>query len=72
MAIIIRAEREHLADLAPLFNAYRVFYGQQADEEKGLKFLTERFLNDESIVLLAYENETAVAKTSAAEKTHRN
>ena len=37
MAIIIRAEREHLADLAPLFNAYRVFYGQQADEEKGLK-----------------------------------
>ncbi|MBG49494.1 MAG: GNAT family N-acetyltransferase [Pseudozobellia sp.] len=63
MAIIIRAEREHLADLAPLFNAYRVFYGQQADEEKGLKFLTERFLNDESIVLLAYENETAVGFT---------
>lgn len=63
MLKIIRAEREHLLDAAPLFDAYRVFYGQPSNHEKALKFLTERFLNDESIIFLAYKNDKAVGFT---------
>lgn len=63
MLKIIRAEREHLLDAAPLFDAYRVFYRQPSNQEKALKFLTERFLNDESIIFLAYKNNKAVGFT---------
>ncbi|MBC6998688.1 GNAT family N-acetyltransferase [Cytophaga sp. FL35] len=60
---IIRAEREHLEDVAPLFDAYRVFYKQESDQDKALEFLTERFLNDESVIYMAYENEKAIGFT---------
>lgn len=60
---IIRAEREHLEDVAPLFDAYRVFYKQKSDQDKALEFLTERFLNDESVIYMAYENEKAIGFT---------
>ncbi|MFC4097029.1 GNAT family N-acetyltransferase [Euzebyella saccharophila] len=60
---IIRAEREHLEDVAPLFDAYRVFYEQESDQVKALEFLTERFLNDESVIFMAYDNDKAVGFT---------
>ncbi len=60
MLDIIRAEREHLKDVVPLFDSYRVFYGQKSNEEAALEFITDRFLNDESIILMAYIEKQAV------------
>jgi GNAT superfamily N-acetyltransferase len=46
----------NLADLdvvAPLFDAYRQFYEQVPDLGGAWRFLNERLINDESVVLLA-------------------
>jgi len=48
--------RATLADLdavAPLFDAYRGFYGQPSDLPRALAWLEERMRGDESVVLLA-------------------
>ncbi|MEY4562803.1 MAG: hypothetical protein RLZZ618_2080 [Pseudomonadota bacterium] len=45
-----------LADLdqvAPLFNAYRQFYEQPADLALARRFIAERLVRDESVILLA-------------------
>ena len=41
-------------EVAPLFNAYREFYGQPSDLEKAEQFLKERLKKEESIIFLAY------------------
>jgi len=49
--------RATLADLdavAPLFNAYRVFYSQPSDLARARDFLRERMGANESVVLLAH------------------
>jgi ribosomal protein S18 acetylase RimI-like enzyme len=50
---IITASFDHLPELAPLFDAYRVFYGQPSDVEAARDFLHERFTLGESIVFMA-------------------
>ncbi|MCW2751067.1 MAG: family N-acetyltransferase [Aeromicrobium sp.] len=50
---IIRAEVSDVPEAAPLFAAYREFYGEPYDVEASAAFLTERLTRDESIVLLA-------------------
>jgi ribosomal protein S18 acetylase RimI-like enzyme len=50
---IITASFDHLPQLAPLFDAYRVFYGQPSDVEAARDFLHERFTLGESIVFMA-------------------
>ena len=57
---IITATLDHLEQLAPLFNAYRVFYEQEGDLEAATAFLRERFLLRENVVYLALEGETAL------------
>jgi ribosomal protein S18 acetylase RimI-like enzyme len=37
----------------PLFDAYRQFYGKPSDLAGGLAFLRERFVNRDSVILLA-------------------
>jgi GNAT superfamily N-acetyltransferase len=52
----MRIERAGLADLdaaAPLFDAYRQFYGQRPDLSAARAFLEERLLRDESVIFLA-------------------
>jgi GNAT superfamily N-acetyltransferase len=50
---IIRANKEHLDLIVPLFDSYRVFY-EQVSDEKGAKFFLEKRLDrDESIIFLA-------------------
>jgi ribosomal protein S18 acetylase RimI-like enzyme len=49
---IERAELRHIAEIAPLFDAYRRFYGQ-ADDPRARSFLEERVVHDESVVLVA-------------------
>jgi ribosomal protein S18 acetylase RimI-like enzyme len=50
---IRRATPDDLDALAPLFDAYRQFYGQPPDAETARTFLAERMRRAESVVLLA-------------------
>jgi ribosomal protein S18 acetylase RimI-like enzyme len=50
---IITATFDHLPQLAPLFDDYRVFYGQPSDVEAARAFLDERFTLGESVVFMA-------------------
>ncbi|MGE7090560.1 GNAT family N-acetyltransferase [Lysinibacillus sp. NPDC048646] len=51
---------ETIVDAVPLFSAYRLFYGQQKNDQEAERFLTERFTKKESILFLAYLDEQAV------------
>jgi ribosomal protein S18 acetylase RimI-like enzyme len=50
---ISRAKPADVADLAPLFDAYRQFYGRPTDLRLATDFLRERITLRESVVLLA-------------------
>ena len=50
---IRRAGLPDLDAVAPLFDAYRSFYGQPADLDRARDFLRDRLERDESVVLLA-------------------
>jgi GNAT superfamily N-acetyltransferase len=53
--LIKRAGAEDLHIAAPLFDAYREFYGQRSDVAAAHAFLAERLRRDESVVFLAVE-----------------
>lgn len=63
MATIKQAIHSDIKDIVPLFNAYRIFYGQDHNEAGAFKFLSERLNKKESIILIAYENNIAVGFT---------
>ena len=50
---VIRADLEHLQILAPLFDAYRVFYEQASDLPGAREYLRQRLSNLESAIFLA-------------------
>ncbi|MEO8746823.1 MAG: GNAT family N-acetyltransferase [Rhodanobacter sp.] len=50
---VVPATIRDLDALGGLFDAYRQFYGQQADLERSRQFLRERFQLQESLILLA-------------------
>lgn len=50
---IVRAEHHHLNVLAPLFDAYRVFYKRPSDVIAAFDFLHDRISNLESVIFLA-------------------
>src|SRR5262245_41701190 len=54
---IIRAGVGEVEHVAPLFDAYRRFYGQPTDLPGARAFLTERLKNDQSAVFLAVDAE---------------
>jgi ribosomal protein S18 acetylase RimI-like enzyme len=58
-----RAEARDVDALAPLFDAYRQFYGQPSDVARAHAFLTERFLRAESVVFVAEDAGRAVGFT---------
>jgi GNAT superfamily N-acetyltransferase len=60
---IVTATLDHLDDLAPLFDAYRVFYEQASDLERARSFLRERMYLRESVVFLAYASSKPVGFT---------
>ena len=49
----VRAELDDLDALAPLFDAYRRFYGQSTDLPGARTFLADRFKRGESVIFLA-------------------
>ena len=56
----IEVRRATLSDVplaAPLFDAYRTFYGQSPDPVLARTFLEERLARGESVVLLAFDGE---------------
>lgn len=53
-----QATIDDLEHLAPLFDAYRVFYGRESNLEGAKQFLFERFEHQESIIFVVqHENE---------------
>jgi ribosomal protein S18 acetylase RimI-like enzyme len=55
---ILSAGISHLDDLVPLFDAYRVFYGQPSEPGPCRSFLAERLTGRESVVYLALDEDT--------------
>lgn len=51
---IVQADVEQLAPLTRLFDAYRVFYGQESNTPAANHFLFERLINHESVIYMAY------------------
>jgi GNAT superfamily N-acetyltransferase len=49
--------------VTPLFNSYRMFYGQPTDIDASRTFLKKRFLNNETVIFLALEKDMAVGFT---------
>jgi ribosomal protein S18 acetylase RimI-like enzyme len=61
--IIVTADLEQLHELAPLFDAYRVFYEQPSDLPRATAFLRERLTQHDSVIFMAYLNDQALGFT---------
>ena len=61
--VIRRATDADIARVAPLFDAYRSFYGQPSDIARADAFLRERLARGESTLLLAERDGEALAFT---------
>jgi GNAT superfamily N-acetyltransferase len=57
---IVRAGAEHAELLAPLFDAYRLFYRQASDVAGARVYLAERLSRNEAVVFLALEGSAAL------------
>jgi GNAT superfamily N-acetyltransferase len=60
---IVRATVEHLELVAPLFDAYRQFYGCSPDLAIARAFLRERLEREESVVFLALQDSSGIGFT---------
>ncbi len=60
---IYRAGPAQLETLVPLFDAYRVFYGQPSASERARSFLSERLTQNDTVVFLAERESKAVGFT---------
>jgi ribosomal protein S18 acetylase RimI-like enzyme len=58
-----RATASDIAALSPLFDGYRVFYGQPSDPERARRFLSERLERRESVIFIAESDGGAVGFT---------
>ena len=57
---MLKAAREHLDELAPLFSAYRRFYEQEVDADAEFDYLSSRMSGEDCTVFLARESGQAV------------
>jgi GNAT superfamily N-acetyltransferase len=60
---LLKVTLEKVGLIAPLFDAYRRFYGQAADLESARQFLFERLQRDESVIFAVTEDEQALGFT---------
>jgi GNAT superfamily N-acetyltransferase len=60
---ILQVDVEEVELVAPLFDAYRQFYGSEPDGEGATDFLTERLGNNESVIFLALIGEEEERQT---------
>ncbi|WP_204345472.1 GNAT family N-acetyltransferase [Psychroserpens algicola] len=61
--IITRAKLKDLDRLVNLFDGYRVFYKQDSNPAGAKRFLSQRILEEDSIIYIAYIDEEAVGFT---------
>ena len=53
-ALVVRkADLSDLDDIVPLFDSYRLFYGQQTDLQSCRSFIEARLKENDSIILIA-------------------
>lgn len=52
----LRADASHIDTIAPLFDAYRGFYGQSPNLPQSRAFIAERIARDESVIFLAVDD----------------
>ena len=57
MTKIIRAEIEHIDELAELFNSYRVFYEQDSNVDLARSFIKSRMENKESTIFVSQNSD---------------
>ena len=57
MTKIIRAEIEHIDELAELFNSYRVFYEQDSNVDLARNFIKSRMENKESTIFVSQNSD---------------
>ena len=60
---IAKVTADMVEAVAPLFDAYRQFYGQRADYKGALNFLADRLKKNESVIFLASEGGRSVGFT---------
>lgn len=63
MLKIVKADIKNLEAVSELFDAYRVFYEQESDIEKGKEFLQSRLINKEGVIFMALEKEVPIGFT---------
>jgi GNAT superfamily N-acetyltransferase len=63
MITIKTAGLPELNELIPLFDDYRIFYGQASDRTGAEKFLSDRLQQNDSVIFMAFEGDTAVGFT---------
>lgn len=56
---IIKAGREHVAEVARLFDLYRQFYECEADLALATRFISDRIEREESDIFVAVDGDTA-------------
>ena len=56
---IMKANTEHISEVARLFDLYRQFYDCESDSALATQFIKERIENDESDIFLTIENNHA-------------
>ncbi|WGV98093.1 GNAT family N-acetyltransferase [Vibrio sp. YMD68] len=54
---IVKAKIENLDIISPLFDSYRVFYGQESNPDVAREFIQSRINNNESVIFLALDDE---------------
>ncbi len=59
-AVVVRARPEDAALVAPLFDAYRTFYGEPPDADLAREFLHDRLAREESVVFVALEDPSGI------------
>ncbi len=60
---IIKANLQHLDELIPLFDNYRLFYKQTSDINSAKQFLKERLIKNDTIIYIAYLDNKAIGFT---------
>jgi ribosomal protein S18 acetylase RimI-like enzyme len=50
---IVRANKSHIPEISRLFDLYRQFYKCKPDTDLATKFITDRIMNEESVIFVA-------------------
>lgn len=60
---VLRATQQDYEAVSALFDAYRVFYGRQADLDGSRAFIQERLASEDSVIFLAKDDDRALGFT---------